>query len=98
MNTKDLITIQHFCNCYNIPVSFINALHEFELIELVERNETSYVRQTHVKIIEKMMRMHYELDINMEGLDAIHNLLKQIESLQQEILHLNNQLQFYKDR
>jgi hypothetical protein len=28
---------------------------------------------------------HYELHINIEGIDAVHNLLKQVEHLQLEI-------------
>ena len=97
MSTNDLIAIRQFCEYYDVPVSFIDALYEFELIDLVSREETTYIRKEHIKSIEKMMRIHYELDVNLEGVDVIYNLLNQIKELQREIVTLNNQLKFYKD-
>ncbi|HMQ44948.1 MAG TPA: chaperone modulator CbpM [Mariniflexile sp.] len=44
-----------------------------------------------------MTRLHFELDINLEGLDAIHHLLKQVETLQQDIVTLHNKLQRYEE-
>ena len=43
------------------------------------------------------MRLHFDLDINLEGVDAIYNLLKQVESLKEEITALHNRLRFYED-
>ncbi len=97
MDTKELIPIQQFCTHYDIPVSFINALNEFELIEVVLERETSCIHKAQIKEIEKMMRMHYELEINMEGIDVIYNLLKQLDSLQEEVTALTNKLKFYED-
>jgi hypothetical protein len=41
--------------------------------------------------------LHYELHINIEGIDAIYNLLKQVELLQLEIRTLKNKLNSYED-
>ena len=38
------------------------------------------------------MSLHYDLDINLEGIDAIYNLIKKIESLNEHILELRNKL------
>ncbi len=97
MSTHDLIAIQQFCKYYDVPISFIDALHEYDLIELVRQEEITYIHKAHIIGVEKMMRMHFELDINLEGVDVIHNLLKQIEALQHEILRLNNKLKFHED-
>ena len=43
------------------------------------------------------MRLHYDLDINIEGIDAIYNLLKQVEELQSQIITLRNKLNFYEN-
>ena len=96
METNDLISLQRFCAHYNIPFSFINALNEFDLIEIVTIQETQCIYKTQIKDIEKMIRFHYELDINIEGIDAIYNLLKQVESLKDEINELNNKLNLYE--
>jgi len=91
-----LISIQQFCKHYDIPISFIDSLFNFELIELIQENNTKFINQNQVNIIEKLIRLHYDLDINFEGLDVVLNLLNQIEYLQNELTTLNNQLDFYR--
>ncbi|MFD2724660.1 chaperone modulator CbpM [Hyunsoonleella rubra] len=97
MDSQDLIPVQLLCKRYNVPVSFINTLQEFQLIEIIIEKNDFYIRTTQIKDVEKMMRLHYDLDINLEGIDAISNLLKQVESLKQEITNLHNRLRFYED-
>ncbi|SFZ92307.1 MerR HTH family regulatory protein [Flaviramulus basaltis] len=97
METQDLIPIQILCNQYKIPVSFINTLQEFQLIEIIVENEGFYIHNKQIKEVEKMIRLHYDLDINIEGVDAIYNLLKQVKSLKQEITMLHNRLRLYED-
>jgi len=97
METKDLISIQQFCSHYNIPISFITSLNEFELIEIDTIQETQCIQKGQIKDIEKLMRLHFELDINLEGMDAVYNLLKQVATLQEEIVELTNKLKFYED-
>jgi hypothetical protein len=95
METKDLILIEQFCTHHDIEFSFINSLHDFGLIEVIELNDAKYLVNEQLKDVEKMMRFHYELDINMEGIDAISNLLKQIERLQRELITTQNKLRLF---
>ena len=97
METTKLISIQQFCKYYNVPKTFINALHEYELVEIIVTNDENYLKTAQLNEVEKMMRLHYDLDINLEGIDAIYNLLKQLEILQEEIKYLNNKLRLYED-
>ncbi|AXG70907.1 chaperone-modulator protein CbpM [Kordia sp. SMS9] len=97
MERKDLISIQQFCIHYNIPSSFINALQEYELVEIIVSNDTHYIKTTQISHLEKIMRLHFELNINLEGVDVIYNLLKRIEYLQNEVTTLKNQLRRYED-
>ncbi|REE07750.1 MerR-like DNA binding protein [Winogradskyella pacifica] len=96
MDTKQLISIQQFCTHYNVPIKFINALQEYELIEITITDNQDYLQTNQLNAIEKMMRMHYDLDINFEGIDAIYNLLKQVEQLQEEVRVLKNKLSVYE--
>ncbi len=68
------------------------------MIEIVTIQETQCIHKVQIKDIEKLMRLHFELDINLEGIDAVYNLLKQVESLQEEIIELTNKLKFYEDK
>ena len=97
MKTEDLITIQKFCTHYKVPESFIDSLYEFELIKIVIEDENRCVSITQIKTIEKLMRLHYDLDINLEGMQAIYNLLNQVETLQERVNYLKNRLDLYED-
>jgi hypothetical protein len=97
METKNLISIQQFCTQYEIPVTFINALHEYELIEIIVTENKNYLKEAQINKIEKMIRLHYDLEINLEGIHVIDNLLDRLENLQSQITTLNNRLKFYED-
>lgn len=98
METTHLISIQQFCTHYNVPKTFINALQEYDLVEITITDNDNYIKTNQLNDIEKMMRLHYDLDINLEGIDAIYNLLKQVEDLQSQIITLRNKLSFYEKR
>ena len=96
MDRENLISIQEFCLHYKVPENFINSLYDYELIEIIKTENTQYVNITHIKNIEKLIRFHFDLGINIEGIHAILNLLDKVESLQDEIKNLNNKIDFYE--
>jgi ABC-type Fe3+-citrate transport system substrate-binding protein len=96
METRDLILIEHFCANHELEFSFIDSLHQFGLIEVIIHDDQKYLHQEQLKEVEKMMRMHYELDINMEGIDVISHLLKRVNSLQDELRITQNKLRLYE--
>ena len=96
MERTNLILIEQFCTHHNVEISFIHSLQDFGLIEVVVIDESKYIPHEQLPDIEKMVRLHYDLDINMEGIDAISNLLKQIDSLKQELRATKNKLGLYE--
>ena len=97
MEVTDLISITTFCTHYNVPTTFINDLQEYQLIEIVVSEQDKYIKVTQINEVEKMMRLHYDLNINLEGLDAVYNLLERVQTLQSEVTTLNNKLRLYED-
>lgn len=89
METK-LIAMEECCTVYNIEFTFIESLGELGLIEIVPQADKRFLQEDQLKDLERMIRLHYELDINMAGIDAISHLLKRINSLQEEIRLLRN--------
>ncbi len=96
MQTEDMISADAFCAHYNIDISFIQSLNEFGLItfEVIEKN--IFLKQSQLSDLEKFVRLHHELAINLEGIDTINHLLQRITELQQQNAKLSAQLHFYE--
>ena len=62
------------------------------MINILELGDERYISIDETRAVEKMVRLHYELGINLEGIDAIANLLTQIATLQQELMMTRNKL------
>lgn len=97
METDNLISVQQFCINHNVEFAFINSLNEYGLIEVTTVEETQYIYKGQLKDLEKMIRMHYELDINIEGIDAISHLLNMVDDLHTELTSLKNKLRLYEN-
>ena len=97
MEPKEYILIADFCECHNVQYSFINSLNEFGLLEIQVIEENEYIDPEQVRELERMMRLHYDLEINLQGIDAIRNLLNRVSDLQDEVRILRNRLSRYED-
>lgn len=95
MVTSNLVLIEQFCLISNVDFAFINALYDHGLIEIIVIENQKYISNEQLKDIERAIQFHYELNINIEGIDVIHNLLKQINDLQQELTLTKNKLELY---
>lgn len=96
MLTDDLIPAQEFCTHHQVEISFITSLQQFGLIEMTSVEETPYIPQKELLKLEQIIRLHYDLNINLEGIDAIHHIIKRFKSMQAEITLLKNRLSFYE--
>jgi hypothetical protein len=97
MSLKNFIPINQLCTHYKVEMSFFSSLNEFGLIEIKTFEQSHYIHQDKVNDIEKIIRMHQELDINFEGIDTIFNLLEKIKALQTELITTKNRLRLYED-
>jgi chaperone modulatory protein CbpM len=96
MQTEDMIVIDEFCASHQLEISFIHTLKEYGLIEIIIVDQIQYIPNSALSRLEQILRLNRELDINLEGIDAISNLLKRIENMQNEITALRNRLSFYE--
>jgi MerR HTH family regulatory protein len=97
MQKEDLISAKEFCSSHNLEVSFIYTLQQYGLIEITTIEETTYLYAAQLSQRERIARLHSELGINLEGIDAIKNLLQRVEEMQDEILLLKNKLSLYEE-
>ena len=98
MSNKDILKLEKFCELYEVPTSFVDSLNQFELIHLTTIDEELYINNEELPVIERFIRLHYDLDVNVEGLDVINNLVEKISNLQKQIIQLENELIYYKSR
>jgi|SRR5437588_7360746 len=96
MEPEDMIVLDEFCASHEVQISFIQTLEEHGLIQTVIVNQTRCVHAEELSKLEQILRLHQQLNINPEGIDAIINLLQRIASMQNEITVLKNRLSFYQ--
>ena len=97
MSNDPLIPADQFCAQHNIELSFISTLHESGLIKIITVEQTQFIPEDHLSDLEKLVRLHYDLDINLEGLEAITYLIERIEGLQNELRQTRSKLRLYED-
>ncbi len=97
MEAKNYIPVILLCSHYKVEVSFFNELYEVGLIEIITIEQTQYLHQNRINDIEKMIRMHHELNVNIEGIDVIFNLLQKVNDLQSKLNATQNRLLLYEN-
>jgi len=97
MDNRDMVILDDFCASHHVEISFIQSLEDNGLIETISINQALYVTSTDLPKLEQITRLHQDLNINPEGIDAITHLLKHIEEMKQEIAHLRNRLSFFEN-
>ncbi len=96
MEMQELIPADTFCTYHNIQVSFISSLQEAGLISVTTIEGRSFLAHDQLNEVEKFIRLHYDLDINTEGLEAIEHMLSRMKNMQQEIMQLQAKLNAYR--
>ena len=96
MQTEEMIPADEFCIHHNIELSFIYSLKESGLIEMNSVEEKIFVPVSQLNQLEKLVRLYYEMDINLEGIETITYLLQRMNDMQQQIILLNNRLRIYE--
>lgn len=92
MKKGDLIPAKDFCVHHNIEYSFISSLQNSGLINITSVKRSTFIHVDEMKKLEKFVRLHYDFDINLEGLETINHLLERIERMHLEIVELRNRV------
>ena len=97
MEQGHLISAEEFCIHYKVEYSFIDSLDRYGLIEITHINEAAFIDAEKLAELEKLVRLHYDLEINLEGIEAITYLLHKVKDLQNEIMILKNKINMYNE-
>jgi len=96
MQNEDMVPASVFCVHHNIELTFIYSLRDYGMIDTVLVEENIFLPVSQVERLEKIMRLHFELDINLEGIETIIHLLDKVNDMQTQITQLTNRLKAYE--
>tara|TARA_R110002050_G_scaffold24083_2_gene64216 strand:- start:8833 stop:9126 length:294 start_codon:yes stop_codon:yes gene_type:complete len=97
MSKEKLIQINQLCTHYQVEISLFSELHDFGIIEILTIEDSYFIHEDKISIVEKVVRMQKDLNINLEGIDTVLNLLDKINDLQTELNTTKNRLRLYED-
>ena len=97
MLTEEMISANEFCTYHNIDLSFIISLNNSGLINISTVEEKIFVSESELSKVEKLVRLYYEMDINLEGIETITYLLQRLNEMQEQVVQLNNRLRMYEN-
>ncbi|MEZ4970669.1 MAG: chaperone modulator CbpM [Flavobacteriaceae bacterium] len=92
---QEYILITDFCESHHIETHFVLELYEYGLVDVVVKENMHYLPIQQLPKAEKILRLHSDLDINLEGIAVITRLLNKMEKMQNEITRLKNKLDLY---
>ena len=94
--SKNRLLYSEYLQIYEVEQSFVDSLDESGLIRIVFQDDEKFIEYDDLSVIEQYNRWYYDLNINVEGIEALHHILDRVKNLQSEIDSLNNELRFYK--
>jgi hypothetical protein len=96
MQTEHLVLVRDFCVYHNVEITFVETLAANNLIQTTTIEQTLYVEPAQLSQLEKFVRLHRDLNIHTDDLDVVADLLDRMETLQSEVVTLQNRLRFYE--
>ena len=97
MKTEQVITVHDFCIYNDVEYAFIDHLQEAGIIEVTIIDETTCIPVDEIQKIERLARLHTQLEVNEPGLFVIDGLLDKVENMQREMAELRARLRLYED-
>ena len=93
--TKQLLKITDICKIYDVENDFINEIVEYELITPVKTGSDLFIEEDELPVLEKIINLHYDLGVNLEGIEIIMNLLERIDEMNEEINRLQRIVKYF---
>lgn len=96
MEKENYILVRHYCERTHIPDAFIDALNEYGLIKCKQIEMEFYILDEEIPDIERFDCLHNDLGINLEGIDALNQMLRRIRKMKNEANTLRKRLRLYE--
>lgn len=97
MTTEKYIPVVQLCELYKIEVAFFHEISDLGLVEVMSKENRLFLHEDKLIVVERIIRIHRELNVNMEGIDVVLNLLDKVDKLQDEVINMKSRLRLYED-
>ena len=88
MLNNEFVPAELFCNMYSINVAVVESWQKMGLVDLIEYEEKPYIPNDQLHKLEQLLRLHFDLNIQLEDVDVVYNLIEKVKLLQKENLIL----------
>ncbi len=92
MAARKYIYIRDFCQGHSLEETFLYELHEYELLSIEEVDNRPAFPRRELQRLERLVRLHRDLDIAPQGLQAVQHLLDRLDGMEQELWQLRRRL------
>ncbi|MDP9960371.1 chaperone modulator CbpM [Chryseobacterium lathyri] len=89
---SERISREELVKIYNIDITFFDELVDVGLLSVETENEIRYLLYEDLPVFERFTNWHYDLEINLPGLEVINDMLQKIEELKKKNRDLMNKL------
>ncbi len=96
MSDNQPLTISLICRHYRIEPVFIDQLIEVGLLETEDMQGQKVVPENQISRLDRMVRIHHDLEVNPQGIDVVFNLLSRIDELEQSLNDAMNRLSIHE--
>jgi len=90
------ISLTQVSTVYKTDLDFLGQLIDRGILNGELINDELCLSLDHLPLLEKFIRFHYDLNINLEGMEVIHHLLAKIDHLYNENIRLNNSIRYFQ--
>ncbi len=90
---NEFVPAELFCNTYSINVAVVESWQKMGLIKIIELDQKPHIPHDQLQKLEQLLRLHFDLDIQLEDVDVVYNLIEKVKSLQTENLMLRKLVQ-----
>ena len=81
---EERISREELVKIYNIEITFFDELVEYGLLHVQTENDIRYLMYEDLPTFERFTNWHYDLEINLPGLEVIHEMLQKMSDLKKK--------------
>lgn len=89
---SEKISREELVKIYSIEITFFDELVDYGLLKPQMENNVQYLLYEDLADFEKFTNWHYDLEINLPGLEVINSMLSKVKDLQTKNRELLNKL------